>query len=344
VSTGLIVFEAKTIARIRLNFVRFPGDEVGNETVLSCVIMPTTYTDQFFVMDPGNPPPANTALTVQTFSFVDNNDDGFIGTGVGDTFNGLTITSVWVNDTITVNIPGVGTVTITGVTFYVTGGPAVFTPTDGTILQNATFVSSTWVTVSTQIPVSAFTPLCFAAGTLIDTPDGPRPVETLCPGELVLTLDHGPQPVLLLSRKVFAATGANAPVRIVKGALGNDADLVVSQQHRMLVSDWRSELFCGEAEVLVAARHLVNGDTIRIEDGGTVEYCHILFARHEIVRAAGIPSESLHPGHMLERGGEETRAELLRMFPELIAYAKDSASAARTVLRAFEARVLANAA
>ncbi len=303
--------------------------------------MPTTYTDQFFVMDPGNPPPAGTPLTVQVYDFIDNNDDGFIGTGAGDTFNGLVITAVWVNDTITVNIPGTGNVTITGVTFYVSGGPAVFTPTDGTILQDATFVSSTWVSVSTQIPVSAFAPVCFAAGTLIETPDGPRPVETLAPGDLVLTLDHGPQPVLVLSREVFVATGANAPVRIAKGALGNAADLVVSQQHRMLVADWRAELYCGEAEVLIAAKHLVNGETIRIEDGGTIEYCHILFARHEIVWAAGIPSESLHPGHALDRGGEASRAELLRLFPELASYADARAAAARPVPRAFEARVLA---
>lgn len=34
---------------------------------------------------------------------------------------------------------------------------------------------------------------CYAPGTLIDTPDGPRPVQTLQPGDLLLTLDHGPQ-------------------------------------------------------------------------------------------------------------------------------------------------------
>ena len=36
---------------------------------------------------------------------------------------------------------------------------------------------------------------CFAAGTRIATPQGARPVETLCPGDLVTTLDHRPQPL-----------------------------------------------------------------------------------------------------------------------------------------------------
>ena len=270
--------------------------------------MPTTYNDQFFVMDPGNPPAGGTALTVQNFNFIDNNDDGIIDTSNGDTFNGLTVTSVWVNDTITVNIPGQGNVTITGVTFYVSGGPAVFTPTDGTVLQDATFVSSTFVNTSTQIPVGNLGPPCFTRGTLIATPEGPRLIEDLQPGDFVLTLDHGPQPLILISRAIFAATGRNAPVRIRKGALGNDADLIVSQQHRMLIGDWRAELFFGEAEVLVAAKHLVNGDTIHLLPGGEVEYFHLLFEKHQIVWAEGIPSESYFPGHFATQTDRETRA------------------------------------
>ena len=35
--------------------------------------MPTTYTDQFFDMDPANPPAAGTTLTVQVYDLVDQN-------------------------------------------------------------------------------------------------------------------------------------------------------------------------------------------------------------------------------------------------------------------------------
>ena len=305
--------------------------------------MPTTHSDQFFVMDPGAPPAGGTALTVQNFSFIDNNDDGFIGTGVGDTFNGLTVTSVWVNDTITVNIPGTGNVTITGVTFYVSGGPAVFTPTDGTVLQNATFVSSTFVTSSTQVPVGSLGPVCFTRGTLIDTPDGPRLIEELQAGDLVLTLDGGAQPLLLVSSKIFPATGLNAPVRIRKGALGNTRDLKVSQQHRMLVSGWRSELLFGEPEVLVAAKHLANGRNIAIENGGEVEYFHLLFEDHQIVWAEGARSESYHPGHFAEHEAVETRAEIERLFPGLCARVSEQLDTVRRVLKQHEGSLLADA-
>ena len=50
-----------------------------------------------------------------------------------------------------------------------------------------------------------------------------------------------------------AGAGAGAPVLIPAGALGNTRDLLVSQQHRMLVTGWRAELMFGEPEVLVAA-------------------------------------------------------------------------------------------
>jgi hypothetical protein len=280
-------------------------------------------------------------LTVQIFNFVDENDDGLIDSSDTDTFEGNIITDVWVNDTITVNIPGQGDVTITGVTFYIAGQPAVFTPTDETVLQDATFVSSTFVNTPTQTPVESFGPPCFVAGTLIDTPQGRRPVETLQPGDMVLTMDHGAQPVLSLSRATFMARCKNAPVRICMGALGNDHDLVVSQQHRILIADWRAEILFGEPEVLVAAKYLINADTIHLIEGGTVEYCHILFDRHQIVWAAGVPSESYFPAYFANQADRDTRDELLRLFPQLELETLRNRSAARPVLKRHEASLLA---
>ncbi len=303
--------------------------------------MPTTYTDQFFVIDPGNPPAGGTALTVQKFDFIDQDDDGQITTTGGDTFNGLTITSVWLNDTITVNIPGTGNVTITGVTFYVAGGPAVFTPTDGTVLEDATFVSSTFVNTSTQVSVGSFGPPCFTRGTMISTPDGECAVEDLQPGDLVLTRDHGPQPVLHISHGVFPAMGRNAPIRICQGALGNGADLWVSQQHRMLIDDWRAQVYFGEDEVLVAAKHLVNGDTIYVHEGGKVEYFHLLFDGHQIIWGGGIPSESYFPAQFVERADEQTLREIQRLFPDICLFAAVLEQAARPVVPGRAAILLA---
>lgn len=280
--------------------------------------VPTTYTDQFFVIDPGNPPANGTALTVQKFDLVDGNDNGFINPNdVGDTVNGADVTSAWVNDTITVVMNGVQQ-TITGTTFYLNGQPAVFTPTDGTVLSDATFVSSTFVTTSTQMPVSSLGPPCFVAGTLIDTPDGPKPVESLMPGDLVLTLDDGPQEVLWCGSRLVAGKGRLAPICFAPGALGNDRPLLVSPQHRMLVSGPRAELLFGDSEVLVAAKHLVDGDRIYAKPMDEVVYVHILFRRHQVVFAEGVASESFFPGDVAVSGDRALRDELAVLFPELL--------------------------
>lgn len=168
-------------------------------------------------------------------------------------------------------------------------------------------------------------------------------VEDLAIGDLVDTRDHGAQPIRWIGSRRVPALGALAPVVIKAGAMGNDRDLTVSPQHRMLVTGWRAELLFGENEVLVAAKHLVNGDTIYVADGGEIEYFHILFDTHELVMANGAWSESFHPGEIgLGAMDSAARHEIYTLFPELQTDTDAFGSAARTTIKAHEARVLAN--
>lgn len=184
--------------------------------------------------------------------------------------------------------------------------------------------------------------VCFTRGTMIRMADGTEKlVEHLAEGDLVDTQDNGPQPVRWVGGRTARAFGHLAPVVISKGALGNHSDLIVSQQHRMLLSDWRAEVMLGSHEVLVKAKDLVNGDTIYIRQGGVVEYFHILFDSHEIVFAEGIPSESLHINQStLDSLGEESRAEIIELFPELTTNPQVSAVASRMSLKSYEASAL----
>lgn len=140
--------------------------------------------------------------------------------------------------------------------------------------------------------------VCFMAGTLIATDRGPRRIETLQPGDRLRTLDHGWQPLRWLGQMEVLGVGRLAPVRIARGALGNDRTLWVSPQHRMLVSDWRAELLFGASEVLVPAIALVDGEQITRVSRRRVSYCHLLFDRHQIIHAEGCLSESLYPGEI----------------------------------------------
>jgi len=160
----------------------------------------------------------------------------------------------------------------------------------------------------------------------------------------VLTRDNGLQPILWIGRKNVRAVGDFAPVRFARGALGNTDPLLVSQQHRMLIDDWRAAYFCGCSEVFAAAKHLVNGTTVTIQEGGVVDYIHLLFSRHEVVFSNGIPSESYFPEHALKSGDREARGELEKLFPELESLPPDIHQTARPVSRKREAHLIAMAA
>lgn len=304
--------------------------------------MPTTYQEQFFAMDPSAPPGAGTPLTVQQLDLVDWQNNAVINTNNnnGDRIDGSDIRQMYPGDTITVIMRG-QTVTITGVTFYLADGRVLFTPTDGTRLFDATFQSSTFVNTQGGLPVGAFSPPCFTPGTRIRTPGGDMPVETLAAGDLVDTLDRGPQRLRWTGRRKVDGTGGFAPVRIAQGALGNRRALVVSPQHRMLITGWRAELLFGEPEVLVAAIHLVGWPGIERAPVPEVDYCHLLFADHEVIFAEGAPTESFHPGSILMEADRALYAEIVSIFPELAACDPESVSAARPVLAGREARVLA---
>ncbi|KIC40453.1 type I secretion protein [Ruegeria sp. ANG-R] len=321
--------------------------------------MPTTYTDQFFEIDPANPGANGTVvgstLNVQVFDIVDHDDDGLInrldpaGGGVGDTVDGSDITSSFFDDMVTIELPDGSQVTYTGVTFYLADGREVFTPTDGKVLQSGTFVSSSFTDTSdngasfgsVDVGNGDLGPPCFTPGTLISTPDGPRPVESLTPGDLVTTADSGAKPVLWVGRTAVAAEGKLAPIRFEAGLFGLTRPLLVSPQHRMLIDDWRAPYLYGHAEVLIAAHCLVNGKTVTRVEGGEVEYIHLLFRRHEIVFANGAKSESYYPGHAVAQSELETQAEVLALFPELQARGAAAAKTARPVIRPRDGRVMA---
>lgn len=136
--------------------------------------------------------------------------------------------------------------------------------------------------------------LSFACGTMITLADGSqRAVEALVPGTEVLTRDHGRQPVRWIGHARLRAVGGFAPVVITAGTLGNGGDLIVSQHHRVFLYQRQRVPGLPTSELLVQARDLVNGDTVYLREGGFVDYCSLVFDRHEIIYAEGVPSESL---------------------------------------------------
>lgn len=197
------------------------------------------------------------------------------------------------------------------------------------------------------------TPICLTTGALIKTPNGHRLVEDLEVGDLVTTLDHGDQPIrwignIAVKKERLAASLSFVPVRLKAGALGPEMpkqDMLVSQQHRILIRDFRAEMMFGEPEILVAAKHLINDHTIRLaHDLTEVTYFHLLFDAHEILFAHGVETESFLPGPAaLNAVPQAARDELYALFPVLRDNPANYGPAARAVLNGREGRLMAYA-
>ncbi len=166
---------------------------------------------------------------------------------------------------------------------------------------------------------------CFTPGTMIDTPYGARAVESLRPGDLVITKDDGPQLVRWAGRRDLSQTElllnpALRPVVLAAGSIGPDLptrDMMVSPQHRILFGGARCELLFGEAEVLVPAIQLIGRPGVG-RSAAPTSYIHLMFDRHQIVRSDGLWTESFQPGGLtLAATDARQRAELLALFPEI---------------------------
>lgn len=152
-----------------------------------------------------------------------------------------------------------------------------------------------------RLPGASGGAVCFTPGTMLDTPDGPRTVEEIRPGDRLATRDNGPQEVLWTGARQLSGARLLAmphlrPLRIRAGAFGAGADLLVSPEHRLLLGGPAARALFNEAEVLVEARDLRDDRTVRTEAiPRDVTYIHLLTARHEVVRANGVATETFHP-------------------------------------------------
>lgn len=192
--------------------------------------------------------------------------------------------------------------------------------------------------------------ICFTPGTRIATPEGPKLIQTLRPGDRVLTKDDGPQEVLWTGNRRMSGARLYAmphlrPIRFRAGAFGNDRpepDLLVSPAHRMLVKGAAAQALFGTSEVLVRAEDLLNDASIMVDHAlREVTYVHILLERHNIVFANGVETESFHPSNTaLEMIDPAQRDVLMAVMPEVAVNPESYGDYARRNLSASEAALL----
>lgn len=254
--------------------------------------MPTNHTPEGYVLlnvsgFTGNPGDAGSTFSwtsISTDPFSDNpfditdvDDDGLLDAGNDYYFSaGFTYTGY--------------TITVSGVAYPVfdTSGQYVVMLDQNGTTQNLIGASGT------SDPYSAETAayLCFAAGSLIATPEGEREVEHLQIGDRVTTQEGRAVSVKWIGRQTVSTRFGPAerlmPVRFEAGSLGEGlphADLTVTADHGMLVDG-----------VICHAGALVNGETVTrvplAEMGEHYTVYHIETENHEIIFANGAPAET----------------------------------------------------
>ena len=192
--------------------------------------------------------------------------------------------------------------------------------------------------------------ICFTPGTRIATAKGLVRIETLRPGDKILTRDNGEQEILWSASRRMTGARLYAmphlrPIRFKAGALGidrPDEDLIVSPQHRMLLQGaWARSLFNTD-EVLVKAEDLQNDTTICVDHTlREVTYTHILLPQHNIIWANGLETESFHPSNTaLETIELDQRAMLLSLLPNVAQNPASYGDYARRNLSSSEAAIL----
>ncbi len=171
---------------------------------------------------------------------------------------------------------------------------------------------------------------CFASGTLIETSEGLVRVEDLKVGDHVLTYDNGLRPVCWVGSCDLSGTQLEdkphlKPIMIRADALGPGyprRDLIVSPQHRVLVSSAIAKRMFDCQDVLLPAKKLLplSGVDVLDDPSGGVQYHHILFDQHEIIWSNGTPTESLFLGPLtMQAISPEARQEIKELFPECAA-------------------------
>ncbi|MGR3614597.1 MAG: Hint domain-containing protein [Paracoccaceae bacterium] len=153
-----------------------------------------------------------------------------------------------------------------------------------------------------------FSTVCFAPGTLIDTPAGLRKIEDLTAGDFVITAE-GTQTQIRwnhASDTPIDGQDDDYPILIKAGALGRgmpENDLIVSPQHRILVGEHGQLEDCFDTPALVAAKALAGLNGIRQMRGKSdMMWWHFACDTHEVIRANGALAETLLIGEMVLNG------------------------------------------
>lgn len=158
-----------------------------------------------------------------------------------------------------------------------------------------------WAAVTAEILATATEPMLHGAA-LVLTGRGLRRAADIRAGERLVTRDGGLQPVIWAGGTAcaFRDLGSFAPVVLRANYLGAEEDLCLSPRQRIAIAGAEVEYLFGEDEVLIEARHLVNGRSVLAGRAGGGRFVSLLLDRPELICVNGCWVESMWLGALAD--------------------------------------------
>lgn len=236
-----------------------------------------TYDVSYFKGDGGSEPPS---LTINSLPDGTPVLDGTIS-AIGDIVK-ATWTTTSTGPQFTLELTAV--CDIAGATVFMDGGDQYYVFASFQLVSGAVYKTRSGFGHFNDPPTSDVA--CFAAETTLLGERGPARVDSLRPGDLLLTGEGTLEPIQWIGwRSILAGCHSERPVVILPGAFADD------EPNTMLrLSPNHATLFDG---CLIPIKHLVNQLSILWPcPGSAVTYYHVEFNKHAIVFANGLPVES----------------------------------------------------
>jgi len=139
-------------------------------------------------------------------------------------------------------------------------------------------------TVSLARPVSVAAG--FAPGTVIQTEDGPLPVEHLFAGDRVAVQGGGYATLRGVTR--VRALSSDVVVLAPGAAAGLTRTLTLAADHPTLLDDWRAQVVFGQAAILTPAQARVDGVLVRRERRAVQTLLQLEFDQPQAINANGL--------------------------------------------------------
>ena len=191
--------------------------------------------------------------------------------------------------------------------------------------------------ISDQIEPVGFIP-SIAGFCPVETPTGYVEIQNIKAGDLVNTVDHGPQAVRWVCSRKVPTRGLFCPIRLRAPYFGLIQDIVIAPEQRLLLENDEVQYLFGEESVLAEARHVAGQKKTNLSiDQENIVLYQLLFDQHEVINVAGSQMESLFVAD-IANNPELLSTTLLNELP--INLIPNHAKLARPLLRSYEAMTL----